>query len=666
MSIFHKLMSAFGFVVLLMFLSAVVVFVRLEKISEKERQVVEVSLPVVAQSKEIERHIQQSLSALRAYLIHGASAQRAEHFQTIFEQAWLNIEDSVAKIQSFSQIQVPESTLQAFKQLKNLQQEILEISQSEDNLPAHALLLFDIAPLAEEAMNQVSSAVAEEVSLPGLYSPKKRVRLLANMGEARNELANALTSLRSFIINGDSYEQQRYYDYFSRHHQLVDEVEKISDLFTEEQARLWQQFVEMVDIFSPLVDELFVMRAAQDWNVANYRMANEVIPLVADIEAQLAEFNLLQQRRLDEHQSELAKLGQQIVVMIFSGALGAALLGGLVVFFITRQIKNNMNALSQRAALIASGDLSQPALRLRSKDEIGQLTHSVNMMAEQLKLLIAEVNGTATELDQNSQFVVSKNTHIGSALDEQRLKVDSAATAIEQMSVVAHEIAGNTSQAAEHAKECAVLASQGGEVVNQTIAIMQQIENSVTTSNQRIAELNLAGEEVEKITDVIAGVAEQTNLLALNAAIEAARAGEQGRGFAVVADEVRNLASRTSESTEEIAKIIEQIRSLTGGAKQSMDQSSELVSNGREVVNQAGHALHQVMDTTQGVTEMVTAIATATEQQSAVAVEVASTLESISLIAKDSVIEAESSVATALSLEQKSEQLKQQIQRFVL
>ncbi len=659
-------MSAFGFVVLLMFLSAVVVFVRLEKISEKERQVVEVSLPVVAQSKEIERHIQQSLSALRAYLIHGASAQRAEHFQTIFEQAWLNIEDSVAKIQSFSQIQVPESTLQAFKQLKNLQQEILEISQSEDNLPAHALLLFDIAPLAEEAMNQVSSAVAEEVSLPGLYSPKKRVRLLANMGEARNELANALTSLRSFIINGDSYEQQRYYDYFSRHHQLVDEVEKISDLFTEEQARLWQQFVEMVDIFSPLVDELFVMRAAQDWNVANYRMANEVIPLVADIEAQLAEFNLLQQRRLDEHQSELAKLGQQIVVMIFSGALGAALLGGLVVFFITRQIKNNMNALSQRAALIASGDLSQPALRLRSKDEIGQLTHSVNMMAEQLKLLIAEVNGTATELDQNSQFVVSKNTHIGSALDEQRLKVDSAATAIEQMSVVAHEIAGNTSQAAEHAKECAVLASQGGEVVNQTIAIMQQIENSVTTSNQRIAELNLAGEEVEKITDVIAGVAEQTNLLALNAAIEAARAGEQGRGFAVVADEVRNLASRTSESTEEIAKIIEQIRSLTGGAKQSMDQSSELVSNGREVVNQAGHALHQVMDTTQGVTEMVTAIATATEQQSAVAVEVASTLESISLIAKDSVIEAESSVATALSLEQKSEQLKQQIQRFVL
>ncbi|WP_198150192.1 HAMP domain-containing protein [Agarivorans gilvus] len=132
-----------------------------------------------------------------------------------------------------------------------------------------------------------------------------------------------------------------------------------------------------------------------------------------------------------------------------------------MVFFITRQIKTNMNALSHRAALIANGDLSQPALKVRSKDEIGQLTHSVNMMAEQLKLLIAEVNGTAAELDQNSQFVVSKNSHIGSALDEQRLKVDSAATAIEQMSAVAHEIAGNTSQAAEHAQECAVLASQG-------------------------------------------------------------------------------------------------------------------------------------------------------------------------------------------------------------
>ncbi len=659
-------MSAFGFVVLLMLLSAVLVFVQLEKISEKEKQIVDVSIPVVAQSKEIERHIQQSLSALRAYLIHGASAQRAEHFQAIFEQAWLNIEDGVAKIQNFNQIQVPAPTLQAFEQLKSLQQDILEISHTDDNLPAHALLLFDIAPLAEEAMNQVSSAVAEEVSLPGLYSPKKRVRLLANMGEARYELANALTSLRSFIITGDNDEQQRYQDYFSRHQQLASEVTKAKDLFTEEQAHLWQQFVEMVDIFSPLVNELFVMRSAQDWNVANYRMANEVIPLVAEIEKQLDEFNLLQQRRLDEHQSELARLGQHIIVVIFSGALGAALLGGLVVFFITRQIKTDMTLLDQRAALIAAGDLSQPALKVRSKDEIGQLTSSVNMMAEQLKVLIAEVNVTATELDQNSQFVVSKNTHIGSALDEQRLKVDSAATAIEQMSVAAHETAENTSQAAEHAKDCAKLANEGGDVVNETIAIMQQIESSVANSNQRISELNLAGEQVEKITDVIAGVAEQTNLLALNAAIEAARAGEQGRGFAVVADEVRNLASRTSESTEEITKIIEQIRSLTGGAQQSMEQSSELVSGGRKVVNQAGHALHQVVATTQGMTEMVTAIATATEEQSAVAAEVASTLESIALIAQDSVNEAELSVISAKSVEQKSEQLKQQIQRFVL
>lgn len=117
MSIFHKLISAFGFVVLLTFISAIIVFVQLEKISDKEQQVVDVSIPVVAQSKEIERHIQQSLSALRAYLIHGASPQRAEHFQTIFEQAWLNIEDSVAKIHSFNQIQLPEPTLQAFHQL---------------------------------------------------------------------------------------------------------------------------------------------------------------------------------------------------------------------------------------------------------------------------------------------------------------------------------------------------------------------------------------------------------------------------------------------------------------------------------------------------------------------------------------------------------------------
>ncbi|BEU03843.1 methyl-accepting chemotaxis protein [Agarivorans sp. OAG1] len=666
MSISNKLLSAFGFVAILMFCSAVIVFIQLDKIAQKERQIVEVSVPVVAQSKEIERHLQQSLSALRAYLIHGADKQRAEHFQSLFEQSWLNIDLAVEQIQLLSDIAVPEQTLTSFLALKELQQQIIKISNSEDNLPAHALLLFDIAPLAEEAMNQVSSAVTEEISQPGLYSPKKRVRLLADMSEARNELANALTSLRSFIITGDKYEQEKYQEYFARHKQRVADVEAANNLFTEEQARLWQQFVELVDIFVPLVDEMFVIRAAPDWNIANHRMANEVIPLVADIELQLNDWNMQQQNVLVSHQQELERLGEQVVLVVFAGAAIAALLGGLVVLWLTRQIKSNLALVNQRAMQIANGNLSQPALKVSAKDEVGQLTGSINAMAEQLKGLITEVNQTAADVSQSSVKAFDKSSGIGTALDEQRSKVDSAATAIEEMSVAAREIAQNTSQAADHARDCGDVASQGGQVVTDTISIMQKIEGSVSDSNQHIAKLNLAGEEVEKITDVIAGIAEQTNLLALNAAIEAARAGEQGRGFAVVADEVRSLASRTSQSTEEIARIINQIRSLTEAANQSMSKSTELVSSGRNVVNKAGDALHQVIDTTQGVTEMVTAIAAATEEQSAVASDVAATLETIALIAQDSVSEAQSSVNDAKSLEEKSNQLKQQIQRFVL
>ncbi|UPW17126.1 methyl-accepting chemotaxis protein [Agarivorans sp. TSD2052] len=666
MSISNKLLAAFGFVAVLMVISASIVFLQLSSITQKEQQIVEVSVPVVSKSKEIERQLQLSVSAVRAYLIHGSDPQRAEHFQAVFDKAWSEIAINIEQIALLTQASVPEQTIVDFEKLKQLQQQIIEISNSEDNLPAHALLLFDIAPLAEEAMNQVSSAVAEEISKPGLYSPKKRVRLLADMSEARNQLANALTSLRSFIITGDSYEQEKYAEYFSRHKLLVADVEAAANLFTEEQARLWQQFVELVDIFVPLVDELFVIRAAEDWNIANHRMANEVVPLVGDIEQQLLQWNIQQQQLLEQNQQELKSLGQHIVVVVFGGALVAALLGGLVVFWLSQRIKTSLASVNLRAMQIAEGDLANQPLVVKGKDEIAQLTGSINAMSEQLKSLIAEVNQTASDVSSNSHRIYEKSDAISHALNEQRLKVDSAATAIEQMSVAAREIAQNTSQAADHARDCGDVAEQGGKVVTDTIAIMQNIESSVGDSNQHITKLNLAGAEVEKITDVIAGIAEQTNLLALNAAIEAARAGEQGRGFAVVADEVRSLASRTSQSTEEISRIINQIRSLTEAANQSMNQSTELVTNGRRVVHSAGDALNQVIDTTQGVTEMVTAIATATEEQSAVAADVAMTLETIALIAQDSVDGAQASLVDTQQLEEKSEQLKQQIQRFVL
>jgi len=320
----------------------------------------------------------------------------------------------------------------------------------------------------------------------------------------------------------------------------------------------------------------------------------------------------------------------------------------------------------KRAGEIATGDLTGEELLVRSNDELGQLTRSMNEMSGSLRSLIGEVAITAEDVAGGALKIAASSDEMSGGMNEQDSQIKQVSAAVEQMSCSIVEVARKSGEAAESANESGKMAQTGGEIVEQTIEGMEAISEAVSAGAAAVTELGKRGEQIGQIIEVINDIADQTNLLALNAAIEAARAGEHGRGFAVVADEVRKLADRTTKATDEIADSIKAIQTETGEAVQRMDIGTDQVRTGVERATQAGQSLKQIVDASQNVTGMIQSIAAAAEQQSAASEQVSKSIGLIGGIAAQAEQGARQSAEAVGGLAQRSSQLQTLISRFKL
>lgn len=276
-------------------------------------------------------------------------------------------------------------------------------------------------------------------------------------------------------------------------------------------------------------------------------------------------------------------------------------------------IINSMRDIAQE-----NGDLTV-RLSTTSKDEIGELVHWFNSFIEKLQGVIKNVVETAKPIESTAHNIQSLSNQTITSFKTQSDAVVHSRQSVEEMSHSVADITRNAADAADAASNANHEAEQGREVVQQTVEGITELSNIVAEAAETINQLQEDTSQVNVVLDVIKGIAEQTNLLALNAAIEAARAGEQGRGFAVVADEVRNLASRTQESTEEINLMLEKLQLAAGKAVEMMDNSRSSVEVSVESANQAGERLSVITSTVNTISDMNGAIAVATEEQNTVA-----------------------------------------------
>ncbi len=299
-----------------------------------------------------------------------------------------------------------------------------------------------------------------------------------------------------------------------------------------------------------------------------------------------------------------------------------------------RVVAKPIHDVMERVKDIAEGDGDLTAkLDESSNDELGELAYWFNTFVGKLRTMITDINGYASELTTNAEHMSSVTHRTSNGVKQQQSETDQVATAMNQMSATVQEVARNASSAAAAANEADSEASQGKVVVKETIDAIDTLAAEVEKAGQVIQKLEEDSNGIGVVLDVIKGIAEQTNLLALNAAIEAARAGEQGRGFAVVADEVRTLAQRTQQSTQEIRSIIERLQSGAKDAVEVMVEGKSQASLSVEQAAKAGTSLDTITEVVTTITDMNTQIASAAEEHSSVAEEINRNVVNISEVA---------------------------------
>ncbi len=312
---------------------------------------------------------------------------------------------------------------------------------------------------------------------------------------------------------------------------------------------------------------------------------------------------------------------------------------------------------------LGDGDLTTQ-VGYRSRDELGEMAQDLNSTIAAQRQMLMQVQSTIEQLATAGEEMATVTEQMTRTVNEQHGETDQVATAMHEMTATVQEVAGNISLTADSAREAHGETQAGAEVVAQAKEQMRLLAECIESSSRTITEVEQHSEAINAVLEVIRGVAEQTNLLALNAAIEAARAGEQGRGFAVVADEVRTLAGRTQESTEEINDMIEKLQACSRRAVEVMAQSQEQSRQAVDYADQSATALAAIADKVHHITDMSQQIASAAEEQRAVSEEINRNVVRINDMAAETAGSAEETAAASQDLARMASDLQALVSRF--
>ena len=512
------------------------------------------------------------------------------------------------------------------------------------------------------AVNRMTSIHQASIDMETTQLPS--VGFLGNLTE--NVLRMRILSFR-VLVNRDPAALQEAQ---TRIGVLVDKVRSAQSSYaalsaTPEEAALYKTFTATLDSYMQAQTQMLELSRQNKLDEMRTLINTRIKEGTDQMGEQLNKLVALNNSDAKTASAAAGDLYRSAITGIVAVAVIAALMTVLLAWLLTRSIVTPLNRALLAAQTIAGGNLTN-VIEVDGTDEPARLLGALSAMQASLRKTIEQIAGSATQLGAAAEELSTVTQEASRGLQQQTDEIEQAATAVNEMTAAVEEVARNAVSTSEASNQSTQAAREGRDRVVETVGAIQTMTHDVQNTSVMIEGLAAQGRDIGKVLDVIRAIAEQTNLLALNAAIEAARAGEAGRGFAVVADEVRALAHRTAQSTQEIEKMVAGIQNGTGQAVSSMQQSNQRTQSTLEMARAAGVALEQITQSIQLINERNLVIASASEEQAQVSREVDRNLVNIRDLATQSATGANQTSAATHELSRLAVDLNAMVARFVI
>lgn len=638
----------------------------LTRIKNDVKDVVEVRQPVVIASQQLANALDSANASLGFYLTSGE-----EIHQQNYDMALAALTDRIEQLKNMPVVVGDEATailvgsiegkVSSYAAYRDQMVEL--VLDPNKNQPGIAFSAAQMAPVASDIQQNLTQMLTSEDA--EAEAGLERKKLLYRISELRQLWMNVLINNRAFIAfrSKDNVSNIRLFGQGFR--EGITKLSEIGETLTFEQQEAVENISEMQKKYFALQEKLFEVHGGEKWRTDSYLLRTEIGPLVQSIKIDITELVQTQMAASEQISTELVSSVNNTTTRVALISVLSILAGIIGSWLLVVMISKPLNYIVAAMRDIAHGerDLTK-RLNVRGRDEIADMSTAFNHFTDKVQGVISQVAGSTSQLAAAAEEMSAVVDTTKRGIQQQQAETDLVATAMTEMVATVQEVSANARNAAEQASTANDQANNGKQTINRTIQSIESLASEVSKASDVIDGLEQDSEAIGTVLDVIQGIAEQTNLLALNAAIEAARAGEQGRGFAVVADEVRSLASRTADSTQEIQSIIEKLQLGAKNAVSVMHSGRTQAEASVKQAAEAGEALSVITSAVADISDMNTQIASAATQQGTVAEEINVNIANISQVADQSARGTEDIANSSVDLARLAVELQSMVAQF--